>query len=319
METVFSTKEMDPIKRFSAWQEAICEHYLNVDVSSDDPINYNGFLEKSVVGPTILTDVYLSRQEIFRRNNHIAHLDKEVIYLMFPSKGTLLVEQSGEEKLSTPGTAVLFDSTKPYHLTCRYHCQSVYVEVPRSMLAERCSNDIISKPISLNFSAGLGWALITFCKLIANDSDSLNKEVASKIASELTDLLAVYIDAETRHRSSYKQISKNFRFQSIKSFIDGRLNDPDLTPAKIAKANGISLRYLHYLFESSGISVSEWVREQRLIKCQQKLVSDKFGSDSITDIAFSMGFNSSSHFSRLFKKRFGMAPRSFRSIGKSDS
>jgi AraC-like DNA-binding protein len=185
------------------------------------------------------------------------------------------------------------------------------------MLVERCSNDKISKPISLNFSNGLGWALVTFCKLIAADSDSLKNEAAAKIASELTDLLAVYIDVETEHKSSYKNISKNFRLQSVKSYIDSRLDDPDLTPANIAKANGISLRYLHYLFKSSGTSVSEWVREQRLNKCHQKLISDKYENDSITNIAFSMGFNSSSHFSRLFKEKFGMAPRKLRNISKN--
>jgi AraC-like DNA-binding protein len=317
MKTVFSTKDIDQIKRFTAWQEAICEHYLNVDVSSDEPANYKGFLEKSVLGPAILTDVFLSKQDIFRRSNHIAHLDKEVIYIMFPSRGSLLVEQSDKEKVSVPGMAVLFDSTKPYHLTCRDHCQSIYIEIPRPMLVERCSNDKISKPISLNFSDGLGWALVTFCKLIAADSDSLDKEIAAKIASELIDLLGLYIDVESRHKSSHKNLSKNFRLQSVKSYIDSRLDDPDLSPANIAKANGISLRYLHYLFKSSGTSVSEWVREQRLIKCHQKLVSEKYEDDSITNIAFSMGFNSSSHFSRLFKEKFGMAPRNLRNIRKN--
>jgi AraC-like DNA-binding protein len=317
MKTVFSTKDLDQIKRFSAWQEAICEHYLNVDVCSDEPANYKGFLEKSVLGPAVLTDVFLSRQDIFRRYNHIAHLDKEVIYIMFPSRGSLLVEQSGKEKVSAPGMAVLFDSTKPYHLTCRDHCQSIYIEIPRPMLVERCSNDKISKPISLNFSDGLGRALLTFCKLIAADSDSFKNEIAAKIASELIDLLAVYIDVETEHKSSHKNISKNFRLQAIKSYIDSRLDDPDLSPANIAKANGISLRYLHYLFKSSGTSVSEWVREQRLNTCHQKLISDKHENDSITNIAFSMGFNSSSHFSRLFKEKFGMAPRNLRNISKN--
>ena len=317
MKTVFSTKDLDQIKRFTAWQEAICEHYLNVDVCSDDPANYTGFLEKSVLGPAVLTDVFLSKQDIFRRYNHIAHLDKEVIYIMFPSKGSLLVQQSGKEKVSAPGVAVLFDSTKPYHLTCHNHCQSIYIEIPRPMLVERCSNDKISKPTSLNFSDGLGWALVTFCRLIAADSDSFNKEIASKIASELINLLAVYIDVETEHKSSYKNISQNFRLQAVKSYIDSRLDDPDLSPANIAKANGISLRYLHYLFKRSGTSVSEWIREQRLNKCHQKLISDKYENDSITNIAFSMGFNSSSHFSRLFKERFGMAPRNLRNIIKN--
>ena len=89
---------------------------------------------------------------------------------------------------------------------------------------------------------------------------------------------------------------------------DSRRDAPDLSPANIAKANGISLRYLHYLFKSSGSSVSEWVREQRLNKCRQKLISDQYDNDSITNIALSMGFNSSSNFSRLFEEKFGMTP-----------
>ena len=36
------------------------------------------------------------------------------------------------------------------------------------------------------------------------------------------------------------------------------------------------------------------------------------GTRSITDIAFSVGFNDLSYFSRAFAERFGMSPRSFR-------
>jgi len=102
----------------------------------------------------------------------------------------------------------------------------------------------------------------------------------------------------------------------LKSYIESRLGDPDLSPEVIAKDNGISVRYLHYLFKGTGKSVSEWVRERRLEKCHQKLTSTKFDDDSITHIALSLGFNSSSHFARLFKQKFGMPPRHIRQNAK---
>jgi AraC-like DNA-binding protein len=309
MKTVFSTQNLEITKRFPAWQEAICEHYLNVDVSSQTRASYNGFLNKSILGPVALTDVYLSSQDIVRSRRHLSHLDKDCFYIMLPSTGSLLVEQGGESKVSTPGTAVLFDTIKPYHLRCRDYCQSMYIEVPRKILIDRCSDDKLANILALNFADGLGWAFSVFCKLIAAEAESFSDDVATNVAVEIADLLALYINVESGHKSTTESLSSKFRLQLVKSYIETRLDDEDLTPEVIARDNGISLRYLHYLFKGSGASVSEWVREQRLNKCRQKLTSAKFERETITNIAFSMGFNSASHFTRLFKQRFGMTPR----------
>ena len=314
MKTVFSTMDLDRKKRFAAWQEAICEHYLKVDVSSPDRENYKGILTKSVLGPVALSDVFLSPQNIVRNRQHIAHLDKDCFYVTFPSSGSIVVEQNGERKVSTPGTAVLFDTVQPYRLRCRDFHQAMYVEMPRSMLIDRCPADKLSKIIALNFADGLGWALATFCRLIAADAESMDPGIATHVALEVADLLALHIDSELVRKPVDENLSSKFRLQLVKSYIESRLDDPDLTPGIIARDNGISLRYLHYLFKVSGTSVSEWVREQRLKKCHQKLTSAKFEGESITAIAFSMGFNSSSHFTRLFKQKFGMTPRYARHI-----
>ena len=318
MKTVFSTKNISKTKCFAAWQEALCEHYLQVDTCSQNPTDYEGFLNKSTVGPAIITDVFLSSQDIFRSRQHIAHLDKDCFYLMFPSMGSLLIEQAGKERVSAPGTAVLFDATEPYHLRCRDYLQSIYVEMPRSMLIERCPVDKLAKVPALNFADGLGWAAVEFCKLLALEAESLGEEVASKVAVEVADILALFIDNEPGHKQASESLSRKFRLQSIKSYIESRLDDPDLSPVTIAKNNRISVRYLHYLFKSTGMSVSEWVREQRLRKCYQKLTSAKFDEESITDIAFSLGFSSSSHFTRLFKQKFGIPPRFARRNAKQD-
>jgi hypothetical protein len=124
LKTVFSTKNIEKTKRFAAWQEALCEHYLRVDISSPNPTDYEGFLNKSNLGPAVLSEVFGCSQDVVRNHRHIAGLDKECYYIMFPSRGSLLVEQAGKQRVSTPGTAVLFDATVPYHLRCRDYTQS---------------------------------------------------------------------------------------------------------------------------------------------------------------------------------------------------
>jgi AraC-like DNA-binding protein len=56
-------------------------------------------------------------------------------------------------------------------------------------------------------------------------------------------------------------------FARISGEIEGRLNDVNLSPNKIAEANGISIRYLHTLFSEQGETVSGWVRRRRLLRC----------------------------------------------------
>ena len=102
------------------------------------------------------------------------------------------------------------------------------------------------------------------------------------------------------------------RLRSVKAYIEANLSDPNLSLTTIAKNNGISLRYLHQLFRQTDMSVSEWVRVQRLRRCHDLLTSPRRAVQSITEIAFSMGFSSSSHFSNLFRTQFGQRPSDVR-------
>jgi AraC-like DNA-binding protein len=94
---------------------------------------------------------------------------------------------------------------------------------------------------------------------------------------------------------------------AVRLYIDSNLGDPGLSPATIAKANAISLRTLHRLFESADESVSTLIRERRLSRTYADLLR---GTDeSVTAIAFRWGFRNMSFFSRLFRERYGSCAR----------
>jgi len=97
-----------------------------------------------------------------------------------------------------------------------------------------------------------------------------------------------------------------------KAYIMRNLGEPTLSPAEVAEATGVSVRHLHSLFESVGLSVHEFIMSKRLERIYQDLANEAMRNRTITEIAFSWGFQSSAHFSRRFKEAFSQSPSAFR-------
>jgi AraC-like DNA-binding protein len=99
----------------------------------------------------------------------------------------------------------------------------------------------------------------------------------------------------------------------IKSYIERNVADPELSVDAIAQALGMSTRSVHRAFEADPAgSISKYVWLRRLSHCAASLRDPTEADRSITDICFSFGFTSASHFSRLFHEYVGVSPREYR-------
>ena len=76
------------------------------------------------------------------------------------------------------------------------------------------------------------------------------------------------------------------RLTAVRLYIDANLGNPSLSPATIAKANAISIRTLHRMFEST--------------------------EDSVAEVAAAVGYGSEAAFNRAFKREFDCPPAQFR-------
>lgn len=84
--------------------------------------------------------------------------------------------------------------------------------------------------------------------------------------------------------------------------------DRPLTLTEMERLSGLSARALQYAFKARfGCSPMQWQRSERLLEAQRRILSMAPG-ESITTIAYSMGFSSSSAFSALYKRQFGETP-----------
>lgn len=84
--------------------------------------------------------------------------------------------------------------------------------------------------------------------------------------------------------------------------------DRPLTLTEMEDVSGLSARALQYAFKVRfGCSPMQWQRNERLLGAMQRILSMAPG-ETITTIAHSMGFSSSSAFTSLYRRQFGETP-----------
>ncbi|WP_261953513.1 AraC family transcriptional regulator [Streptomyces nigrescens] len=98
----------------------------------------------------------------------------------------------------------------------------------------------------------------------------------------------------------------------IKTYVEHHLHDADLSPASLAAAHHISLRYLHHLFQRDGLTVGGFLRERRLEHCRADLSDPAQSQRGAGQIARRWGFRDPAVFNRTFKSAYGVTPGAYR-------
>ena len=84
--------------------------------------------------------------------------------------------------------------------------------------------------------------------------------------------------------------------------------DELLDPTKLAPAAGVGIRALQLGFRRHfGTSISEMLRDIRLAHLNARLIAASPG-DSVTDIAFELGFTHLSRTASAYRAKFGETP-----------
>lgn len=309
METVFNSSLLREQDRGRAWVEALNSTYVCLD-STLHCDSYSGFLKKVDYGDVSITDTSLSAQTISRRPEHIARLDKDCFYFQFLRHGATRVETAGRELKANPVTGALFSASEAYDLTCSDNTRSWWLEIERSALLERGAAEPTLTPGLFSLNDGLGRLAHDHMLSLVSVTTRVPPDTRLALGRGLIDLLVLALKDPDRQTLETDQTDiAQLRLSGVQASIRRDLSNPGLTPGDIAAGNGISVGYLHRLFRGTGMTVSEWIREERLRHSYALLTSAKGVGMTITDIAFASGFGSSSHFSTLFRARFGCAPK----------
>jgi AraC-like DNA-binding protein len=241
--------------------------------------------------------------------------DKESnFFLCLTLSGTSLVRRRDREIVLTGGDAVLMSTRDaPFTITSRALVRIAGVRMPRSALASLLPgiDDAVMRRIPGDATA-LG--LLRKYLGVVVDDDILSDPVSQRVvAGHLYDLAAMALASEGASRKLAETTTvRAVRLAAVKAYVLANLQDAELGVAKVAACNSMSERYLHKLFESEGLTYSEFVLGQRLARAYSLLSNPLYFRSRISAIAFELGFNDLSYFSRTFRRRYGATPSDVR-------
>jgi AraC-like DNA-binding protein len=154
-------------------------------------------------------------------------------------------------------------------------------------------------------SSGLSGLLSDFLRGFWRQCrDHIEPVAAPRMTSALLDLVASAYTVLPQAQSDRSSLSTAHRIRIV-NYIEAHLGDPDLTPMRVAEACKMTPRYLHHLFSHESETVARYILRRRLEECSRALTIPSQRGRTVTAIAFDYGFNSPTHFGRVFRARYG--------------
>jgi AraC-like DNA-binding protein len=311
MSQSFSTDQVPISDRLEAWQSNARQICGDCRFQFPKRLPFSGSIEKRTIAGVQLTR-FASSPVAFAKSPVATATSEDRAYIVITQlEGVRRYIQDGTASTLGPGDSTLIDSGRPWSSECAGRCARLYLRFPGWLVHHRLRMTSLPRLPQISGISGIGATLFRLATSLYDEAEMLTPEEGSAAIEAYLDLLAGCIAGP---RKGPPKLGHQAEICArIERFIESHLSEPTLNPAEIASAAGVSVRHLHRLFLAKGRTVAESIRERRLERCRKDLSDPRFGEKNITEIAFYWGFSDSAHFSRCFKKEFGICPRVFRS------
>jgi AraC-binding-like domain len=185
------------------------------------------------------------------------------------AQGEVVIEQAGRQAHLHAGDYALVDFSRPARWTNTWSTRVVSIAFVPKLLP--LPADDVSKLTAIRFSADDGPDALfsSTARQLARHFDNLNPASGVRVGTATLDLLTVALAGRIDRAGALpSDISQRALILRMRAFIEDQLADPELTPAMVARAHHVSLRYVYKLFETerligevSGIDhrLSRWI------------------------------------------------------------
>ncbi|WP_297914664.1 helix-turn-helix domain-containing protein [Thiomonas sp.] len=316
MRTRLSTDGVAPRERLAYWIDAVCDTYVQLDCDALGEPGASGALSGEIVSDKLvqlqLSRVTATGQRVCRTPARIAATAEDYFLVSVQTQGTGQVVQDGRCATLGPGDFALYDSTRPYELRFERAFQQYVLMLPGGALRRQLRDTQWLTAQRVPGQRCAGHLVIGMIHTLVADMDTLEPASASAVADGLCDLLVAGLSTLPRaHPAPVSSLTALYREQ-VKDYVRRHLRDPGLSVGRIAEGLRVSPSTLHRAFVGEPCSIADWIWTQRLDAVRRELCDPAAKARSISELAFSWGFNDAAHFSRAFKARYGCAPRELR-------
>lgn len=298
-----STTGLTPRTQIQRWSDALTDLCGRFDIDPLEGSSFEGRINFTTMSRLKLCQIEASQHRIAHTFAQARAIDHPYIKILFQTYGISYFEQEGRSIEIGPGDCLAYDVSTPHTIVSPALTRHEVVIVPKELLHDRGFRLDKMTACKLSARSGTGRIAHDVAHAAFDEATKLSPHSAVSVAESLIDLLLLPLREAD---SAFDRGGPEAIYIRAQAFIREHLRDPDLCIDQISAALGCTKRYLHMVFSDRGMTVSDYIWRARLQHCRQELETQS--GKTITDVAFSWGFSSSSHFSRVFRKYFGVVP-----------
>ncbi|MDJ0460025.1 helix-turn-helix domain-containing protein [Arthrobacter sp. NQ7] len=298
-------------KSLEDWEYVVTSTYAGLSISVDRETDFSARLSLVKLGRCELSRVDSPPATYERSNLHISRAPADDLLLSLKMSGSCVAEQFDRQALLKSGDLVLYDTGSPYKLNFLEGYRELILKIPRAALASRVTSPSAVSAVRLSGRSSIGRLAGSYLRGLAREAENLSPHARAGLDSAILDVVALAL-SEVDGACAVDENAE--RLARAKTVMRANIADSALGAARVAAALNISVRTLNRLFAREGESAMRWLLDERLIACQRALSEGR--TRSVSDVAMEYGFSDLSHFSRVFRAKFGIRPSEVLALGR---
>jgi AraC-like DNA-binding protein len=307
----FSTGGLPIVGRMAAWNDLYSSRMSRVEFTPGDRNQFDAQLSIGQLGLLKLAKLSVDRCSIERSSRHLSYSPRLYSFLL-QAKGSSVFSHYGHEAHLSEGDFVLCDTGMPHYFHTQDTSVTIMVRVMPEVLREYLPTPEQFCGLHLGRAVGLTGTTAAMVQSLSDHIDFGScPDYERSVARYLLEMISISYTMAFDCRANTSTVVWR-RSKDVIRYIEDHLRDPTLSVASVATGVHLSPRYLRTIFSASGEKVFDYILRRRLEECARQMRTPVWRDHTLTEIAFSWGFNSAAHFTRSFREHFGMSPREYR-------
>ncbi|MFI0937328.1 helix-turn-helix domain-containing protein [Streptomyces sp. NPDC021020] len=318
-DAVLDSADLPVADRFAWWRHVTSNELTPTVLTSDAADDFRASIRMLRLGDVQVASVSYPSLRSCRTPALVRRSDAETYHLALTLKGVQTLSQLRRDATPAAGELLLYASSRPFDARVPQGrepgggVEVIIVSLARTALPLPAARAERLLAVPLPGDAGMGRLLRQFLTGVVAEPVCRGRQDAARLGTAAVDLVTACLAHHADARDAVPPESRTRALTAgIHDFIEHNLGDRQLSPAAVAAAHHISLRYLHLLFQRQGTSVAAWIKQRRLDRCRRDLGDPHLAHVPIAAIASRWGLPLPAEFSRAFRAAYGMTPSDYR-------
>lgn len=305
----FSTTDYSKRDRLAVFREVFGRGVANMDIT---PLDADCWAEAELhmfPGASVMWGGNSAHR--FEKSRDLGRSDDDCLIAWATSPG--LFRHMGKEITVDAGPAVLMSGAEKATVENTLPIRNVTLKIPRAALLPLIhgAGDAFMRPVSAESDALR--LLKSYLATLRADHAKAGAALQRAMVLHIYDLIALTFGA-TRDAAELAG-SRGLpaaRLDAMKKYALEHLGDTDFSVGRVARAQGVTPRYVQMLFERDGDTFSAFLLRARLALAHRRLSDPTSAARPIGVIAADCGFGDLSYFNQSFRRTYGETPSDVR-------